>query len=221
MATVTLDSGATVEIAENLYDFVRHEAIQGTDRTADEVFRLLGELVEEFDPRNKELLATRADYQTKIDQYYRQKRNGGWNPAAESADQDAAEFERFLVDIGYLGAETPVEFRMTTPQLDSEMDQNGPELVTPVTSTSMAVGGANARWGSLYDAYFLSDVHPEIDRETRRSERLQMVVEETNAFLSQHVARWENGRRFGDIIRYSVVRTQEGRYELYPRDRLL
>ena len=187
MAAVTLESGKVVEVAEILYNFVRDEALSGTDRTAEEVFRILGELVEEFDLKNRELLAKRAKYQKDVDEYYIEKRRGGWEATQESAERDAAEFERFLVDIGYLEAEEPIEFKMTTPQLDSEMDQNGPELVTPVTNAGMAVGGANARWGSLYDAYYLSDIHPGFDRETHRPRRLPMVVEETNSFLDQHV----------------------------------
>ena len=103
---------------------------------------------------------------------------------------------------------------MTTPQLDAEMDQNGPELVTPVNNASMAVGGANARWGSLYDAYFLSDVHPEIDRDAQRPARLRMVVEDTNAFLNEHVAGWEGGVRFGDIAAYSVATDDQGKRQL-------
>ena len=214
MTTITLASGAPVEIAEVLYEFVRDEVVTGTGWTADQVFSMLGKLVQEFDPRNRELLAKRTVRQREIDQYYISKRAAGWQPTSESASQDAAEFERFLVDIGYLEPERPIEFSMTTPQLDAEMDQNGPELVTPVTNASMAVGGANARWGSLYDAYFLSDIQPEIDREASRPARLRMVVERTNEFLDAHVAQWENGVGFNDIVSYSVRPNPQGTYEL-------
>ena len=214
MATVTLASGLMVESADLLYDFVRDEVTKGTDWTADEVFTILGQLLVEFEPNNRGLLAKRAEYQRKIDEYYIAKRRSGWQPNQESADQDAVEFERFLANIGYFAPEKPVDFKMTTPQLDLEMDLNGPELVTPVTIASMAVGGANARWGSLYDAYFLSDMHPEIDRETQRSQRLRMVLEETNSFLDQHVAQWEYNVSFGVIASYSVRTNTEERYEL-------
>ena len=180
MKTVTLASGASVEIEDALYEFVRDEAVQTTGRTVEDVFSILGELVLEFDPTNRELLAKRAGRQSTIDEYYIGKRKAGWMPTAESAAQDAADIGKFMVDQGYLEPENPIAFTMTTPSLDLEMSQNGPELVTPVNNASMAVGGANARWGSLYDAYFLSDIGQEIDRETRRVERLQMVVESMN-----------------------------------------
>ena len=214
MATITLASGARVEIADVLYDFVRDEAVTGTGWTANRLFGVLGELVQEFSPRNQELLAKRVSRQGQIDQYYISKRNGGWEPTHASAGQDAADLERFLVEIGYLEPEGSIEFSMTTPQLDADMDQNGPELVTPVNNASMAVGGANARWGSLYDAYFLSDVHPEIDREANRDARLRMVVDETTKFLDGHVAKWANGVGFKDIVSYSVRPNSQGTYEL-------
>ncbi|MCZ6875138.1 MAG: hypothetical protein O7G88_16705, partial [bacterium] len=217
MTTVTLASGAAVEIEQVLYAFVRDEAVTGTAWTADEVFRILGTLVQEFDPKNRELLAKRADCQSRIDAYYIGKRRAGWEPTAASAAQDAAEFERFLVDIGYLEPEPPIAFTMTTPQLDPEMDQNGPELVTPVSNASMAVGGANARWGSLYDAYFLSDIHQEIDREASRLARLRMVVHRTNEFLDSHVAQWEADLGFNDFVSYAVRPNPQGRYELFGR----
>ena len=218
MVTIRLGSGAAVEIAKVLYEFVRDEAVAGTRWTADQVFSMLGELVREFEPRNRELLAKRASRQRDIDQYYISKRSAGWAPTPESAGEDAAEFERFLVDIGYLEPErSPVSalgFSMTTPQLDQEMDQNGPELVTPVTNASMAVGGANARWCSLYDAYFLSDIHPEIDGAANRPARLKMVVETVNGFLDAHVAQWENGVGFNDITYYSLRLSPQGVHQL-------
>ncbi len=214
MAKVTLKSGAVLEVADVLYTFLQEEVLPGTGRTADAVFQTLGELVEEFGPRNQELLVARSQHQERVDQYYREKRRAGWQPTPESAEQDAAELERFLVEIGYLQPVKTPEFTMSTPALDAEMDLNGPELVTPVTNASMAVGGANARWGSLYDAYFLSDIDPEIDRESRRPERLRMVVEETNSFLEQHVAPWEGEIAYDDIRSYSVTRNPVGEYEL-------
>ena len=214
MAQLHAVSGNVIQVQDRLYEFVRDEALNGTRWTADEVFGILGELVEKFDSKNQELLTKRGALQSKIDTYYQEKRSEGWRPTAESADEDAGDFERFLIGIGYLKPYEPVDFQMTTPQLDPEMEQNGPELVTPVTIPSMAVGGANARWGSLYDAYFLSDLHPEIDRELQRPTRLRMVVEETNAFLNERVANWEGTGGFGDIASYSVTRNIQGKYEL-------
>ena len=103
---------------------------------------------------------------------------------------------------------------MTTPTLDSEMDQNGPELVTPVTNASMVVGGANARWGSLYDAYFLSDIHPELDQENNRPARLAMVVDSINSYMDEYIVSWENNIKFGDISSYQVNSNDAGQWEL-------
>ena len=214
MAVISLNSGSNLSVADVLFEFVRDEALAGSDLTAEEVFRMLGELVEEFEPRNRELLSSREAVQKQIDDYFIGKRGQGWRPIAESAAPDAQDLERFLVEIGYLSDQPGADLTMTTPQLDPEMDQNGPELVTPVTNASMAVGGANARWGSLYDAYFLSDIHPEIERQTQRDRRLRMVVEETNTFLDQHVAQWDSGAGFGDMVSYAVKPSASGRQEL-------
>ena len=213
MAQLELPSGNQVEIHDLLFEFVRDEVVPGTSWTAESIFRHLGELVEEFEPRNRALLDRRIEVQQQVDEYYRNKRAEGWRPSQEGTGKDAADLEQFLVDIGYLQAHGAVDFEMTTPQLDAEMDLNGPELVTPVSNASMAVGGANARWGSLYDAYFLSDVHPEIDRQAQRPARLRMVVEQTNAFFDEHVVQWNGADGIGDIRSFSV-RESGGRYEL-------
>ena len=213
MAQLELFSGNQVEIADLLFDFVRDEVVPGTGWSAEAIFRHLGELVEEFEPRNRALLERRAEVQQQIDDYYRQKKAGGWQPSHSTREQDAADLERFLIGIGYLQPDSPVDFEMTTPQLDPEMDLNGPELVTPVSNASMAVGGANARWGSLYDAYFLSDIHPEIGRQEQRPARLRMVVEETNAFFDAHVAQWSGASGIGDFSSFSAVESG-GRYDL-------
>ena len=214
MAQFELSSGNHVEVDDLLLEFVRDEVVPGTSWTAESIFRHLGELVEEFEPPNRALLEKRASVQQQIDDYYRGKRASGWLPSRENQEQDAAELEQFLIGIGYLQPDRSVDFEMTTPQLDLEMDLNGPELVTPVSNASMAVGGANARWGSLYDAYFLSDIHSEIDRQGQRPARLRMVVEETNAFFDQHVAQWDGADGIGAIKSFSVRQGEDGRYEI-------
>ena len=182
MVNVKIKSGSTLEVENALYNFVKEELVKNTDWDADSLFNVLGELVEKFGDKNQTLLNKRKEIQSSIDNYYVEKRKTGWEPTVDKSDQDAGELEKFLIEIGYLSSSSNPEFRMTTPNLDAEMDQNGPELVTPVSNASMVVGGANARWGSLYDAYFLSDIHAEIDKDSQRSERLRMVVDATNDF---------------------------------------
>ena len=217
MAQLQLPSGNPVEIDDLLFDFVQNEVTPGTPWSAETVFRHLGELVEEFDPPNRALLQRRENIQRQIDAWYQGKREAGWRPAPPSREQDAADLEAFLINIGYLQPDAPPDFEMTTPPLDPEMGQNGPELVTPVSNASMAVGGANARWGSLYDAWFLSDIRPEIDRQAQRPARLRMVVEQTNAFLDQNVAQWHNAAGIGEIQSFAVQQTPAGQYELIGR----
>ena len=214
MTTLTLPSGTSVEIDDELYEFVRDEVVPDTGKTVNEVFSILGDLVEQFGPENQELLDKRTSRQAKIDGYYQAKRKSGWEPTADSAAADAVALGQFLVDEGHLEPESTVHVGMTTPELDFEMSQNGPELVTPVNIASMAVGGANARWGSLYDAYFLSDINSEIDRDSSRAERLQMVVDRINEYLDSHVAQWENGVGFNDLVAYSVSKDSDGKYSL-------
>ena len=214
MTTLTLPSGTSVEIDDELYEFVRDEVVPDTGKTVDEVFSILGDLVEQFGPENQELLDKRTSRQAKIDGYYQAKRKSGWEPTADSAAADAVALGQFLVDEGHLEPESAVYVGMTTPELDFEMSQNGPELVTPVNIASMAVGGANARWGSLYDAYFLSDINSEIDRDSSRAERLQMVVDRINEYLDSHVAQWENGVGFNDLVAYLVSKDSDGKYSL-------
>ena len=218
MTTVKLPSGNSLEIEDALYAFVRDGLTPGTGKTVDEVVSILGAVVLEFEPKNLELLEKRTARQAKIDEYYVNKRKAGWEPSVESGMKDASDLGQFLVSEGFLESEAssadPRTFNMTTPELDFEMSQNGPELVTPVNIASMAVGGANARWGSLYDAYFLSDIHSEIDRDLNRVQRLQMVVDCTNQYLDEHVAQWEDGRSFSDMMSYVVRPNCYGKQEL-------
>ena len=112
MVQVTTTSGSSVHIDDQLYAFVRDEVLAGTDKTVDEIFGTLAELITEFEPKNRELLTRRTEHQTKIDSYYQEKRDGGWSPSPESAEQDAQELEKFLESIGYISPQQTIDLQM-------------------------------------------------------------------------------------------------------------
>lgn len=91
MTTLKLASGAYIEIDDLLYSFVRDEVVPDSGKSVDEVFNILGELVEQFGPKNLELLDKRTTRQAMIDEYYLAKRKAGWAPTADSASNDAVE----------------------------------------------------------------------------------------------------------------------------------
>jgi malate synthase len=135
-------------VAPLLYDFVSQEVLPGT-RVEPEVFwRGLAELIRELLPINRALLEKRDHLQGQIDAWHRQHPGSGF---------DAAAYERFLRDIGYLTAEGPA-FQVETAGVDSEIAHiAGPQLVVPVDNARYALNAANARWGSLYDALYGTD----------------------------------------------------------------
>ena len=145
-APVTVDR---LKIDRTLYDFVNREVLPGIHLEERQFWTGFAALVAKFAPRNAELLRRRDDLQAKIDAWHRQ------NPGASF---DRARYKTFLLDIGYLAPDGS-PFSIDTADVDPEIAHiAGPQLVVPVSNARYALNAANARWGSLYDALYGSDV---------------------------------------------------------------
>jgi malate synthase len=140
---------AGLKVDERLVLFIENEALPGLPVTAEEFWSGVAGVVRDFAPRNDLLLGVRDELQVKIDEWHR--RNG---PVAA----DPVGYEAFLREIGYLVPE-PGDFKIETTGLDPEITGIcGPQLVVPVSNARYALNAANARWGSLYDALYGTDV---------------------------------------------------------------
>lgn len=132
-------------------DFVENELLAELEIDAEQFWSGLEELIETLTPENKQLLAIRDELQENIDTYHSERRDKRWNADA---------YRQFLGDIGYLEA-TPEQFQIETTNVDPEIATiAGPQLVVPVSNARFALNAANARWGSLYDALYGTDVIP-------------------------------------------------------------
>lgn len=145
---------AGLQVAPEIVGLVEKEILPGLDVTAETIWNLLADLVAKFGPRNSQLLAKREELQAKID---------AWHLAEKGKPHDAAAYKSFLQEIGYLVPEGP-DFKVTTANVDPEIsDVAGPQLVVPVMNARYALNAANARWGSLYDALYGTDILSESD----------------------------------------------------------
>jgi len=143
-----------LQVAKEIFDLVANELIPGTGVTVEHFWASFEEILEDLTPKNRQLLQIRKDLQARIDAWHDQR-------AGETMDQ--AEYKAFLQEIGYLLKEGP-DFQIKTENVDPEIAlQAGPQLVVPVMNARFALNAANARWGSLYDALYGSDVIPEDD----------------------------------------------------------
>ncbi|OBH08405.1 malate synthase G [Mycobacterium sp. E1747] len=147
-------SAGNLRVARVLYDFVNNEALPGTDIDPDSFWAGVDKVVADLTPKNRDLLNRRDELQAQIDKWHRQR-------VIEPFDVDA--YRQFITEIGYLLPE-PDDFTITTSGVDDEITTTaGPQLVVPVLNARFALNAANARWGSLYDALYGTDVIPEDD----------------------------------------------------------
>ncbi|MEQ4518127.1 malate synthase G [Pseudarthrobacter sp. B907] len=143
-----------LNVAEELYAFVRDEALPGTGIEAEAFWAGAAELISEFSPKVQELLDIRDRTQQQIDEYHRSR---------GAAPVDPEEYEDFLRSIGYL-VEEPGDFTISTERVDPEIATvSGAQLVVPLLNARFAANAANARWGSLYDALYGTDVIDDAD----------------------------------------------------------
>jgi malate synthase len=171
-----------LRIAQTLYDFINNEALPGTDIDPDTFWSGVDKVVADLTPKNQELLAHRDELQAQIDKWHRHR-------VIEPLDPEA--YKQFLTEIGYLQPE-PDDFTITTSGVDDEITtMAGPQLVVPVLNARFALNAANARWGSLYDALYGTDVIPEDDGAEKTSEynkvRGDKVIAYARNFLDEAV----------------------------------
>ncbi|MBZ9539867.1 malate synthase G [Modicisalibacter tunisiensis] len=143
-----------LQVAAELDRFITDEALPGTGVDPEAFWAGVDALVHDLAPTNRDLLAERDRLQGELD---------AWHQAHPGPVRDMAAYQAFLREQGYLAAD-PGEVRVTTADVDAEIAvQAGPQLVVPVNNARYALNAANARWGSLYDALYGSDVISEAD----------------------------------------------------------
>ncbi|MFD2755008.1 malate synthase G [Comamonas terrae] len=138
-----------LQVATELYNFVNTQVLPGTGVNQEAFWKGFDEIVADLAPKNAALLAERDRLQAELDT---------WHKANPGPITDMAAYRQFLTTIGYL-VESPKGAKATTENVDAELAvQAGPQLVVPILNARYALNAANARWGSLYDALYGTDV---------------------------------------------------------------
>ncbi len=175
-------SGLQVDAA--LAAFIENEVVSPLGQDLGQFWAGFAALVERFVPVNRALLAKRDALQAQID---------AWHAARAGQSIDGAEYQAFLREIGYLVPE-PAPFQVGTQNVDPEIaTMAGPQLVVPVLNARFLLNAANARWGSLYDAYYGTDA---LDAAPARpggydEVRGAAVIAAVRKFLNSAIPGWE------------------------------
>ena len=165
-----------LKISSRLFDFINNEVIPGTTINSDEFWIKFAKIVHELAPLNKSLIQKREDIQKKIDAWHKQNKDKELNKK---------EYTEFLKSISYI-AEEKEDFSIETSDVDSEISSiAGPQLVVPVDNARYALNAANARWGSLYDALYGTDVIPGDKGKGYNEERGNKVIAYVRKFLDE------------------------------------
>ncbi|MDC0164427.1 malate synthase G [Candidatus Pelagibacter bacterium] len=165
-----------LKISSILFDFINNEVVPETAINSDEFWIKFAKIVHELAPLNKSLIQKREDIQKKIDAWHKQNKDKELNKK---------EYTEFLKSISYI-IEEKEDFNIETADVDSEISSiAGPQLVVPVDNARYALNAANARWGSLYDALYGTDVIPGDKGKGYNEERGNKVIAYVRKFLDE------------------------------------
>tara|TARA_B100001057_G_scaffold33204_1_gene30155 strand:+ start:42 stop:2201 length:2160 start_codon:yes stop_codon:yes gene_type:complete len=169
-----------LEVSKDLSEFVNNELLKDTDVSVKTFWLGFEKTLNELAPKNKELINVRKNLQDKIDD---------WHVKNKGKEIDLNEYKKFLLEIGYLKKEGP-DFKIETQNVDEEITNiAGPQLVVPIMNERYALNAANARWMSLYDSLYGTDVIEQSeDSVSERYDPLrgEMVIKYGRNFLDKH-----------------------------------
>ena len=188
----------SLSVSIKLDEFLTSEVLPDLNITSDHFWQSLESIVQEFGPRNRELLGLRETIQQKIDD---------WHLSNKGQTHDFESYKSFLKEIGYL-TEDKGEFTIETQNVDPEIATiAGPQLVVPVMNARFALNAANARWGSLYDALYGTDMIPEDDGAIRAGAynpvRGDKVIAFAKNFLDEHFPLSQGS--YNDVSSFSLA----------------
>ena len=169
----------TLSVSKNLADFVKNELLTGLDVNEKDFWDGFDKSINELAPINKKLLEVRETLQSEIDLWLKKNRNGKFNHQ---------EYKNFLKEIGYLKEEGN-DFKIDTKKLDSEISSiAGPQLVVPIMNSRYTLNAANARWVSLYDSLYGTDLIESEETGSQKYDPLrgQEVIRYAREFLNDH-----------------------------------
>ena len=187
----------SLSVSTDLESFLRSEVLPGLDLSEEHFWISLEKIINEFSPKNKTLLGERESMQEQID---------AWHLANPGQEKNLDIYKNFLKEIGYL-LEEGGDFKITTENVDPEIASiAGPQLVVPVMNARFALNAANARWGSLYDALYGTDMISEENGASRAGAynpvRGDKVIEFAKKFLDENFA--INNASYADVNSFNI-----------------
>ena len=194
-------SKANLQVSQCLADFIEFEVLPDTGLNATDFWLRFSQIINNLAPENNQLLKTRDQLQDKIDQWHKNHQGDPFN---------FEQYKQFLKDINYL-VPTVNDFKITTKNVDDELASlAGPQLVVPIMNARFALNAVNARWGSLYDALYGSDVisdkNGEGQAETYNPARGAKVIAFAKNFLDQTIPLTSGSHK--DAVDYQLTQEQ-------------
>ena len=207
-----------LQIAKNLLSFVNDELLKGTEISAEKFWSGFDKAVHELAPTNRKLIGIREDLQKKIDD---------WHLKNKGKEINISEYKKFLKEIDYLKNEGP-DFKIETNKVDDEITKiAGPQLVVPIMNARYTLNAANARWVSLYDSLYGTDI---IESEEGGSERYdpnrgQEVIKYVREFFDKHIpikgTSWKNIAGLKIINKDLVILKDDYEYKLVDENKFI
>ena len=187
----------SLKVSQELDNFLTDELLPGLDISQDAFWESFERVLDEFGPRNKELLAKRTEIQKTID---------NWHISKKGSPHNHDEYVNFLKEIGYL-LEEGDDFEITTQNVDEEIALvAGAQLVVPIMNARFSLNATNARWGSLYDALYGTDMISEEEGAEKSGPynpvRGNKVIEFSKNFLDESVPL--SSGKYADVTGFKI-----------------
>ncbi len=216
--SINYQSINNLKVSENLLSFVNNELLKNTDISSEKFWQEFDKIVHELSPKNKELIQIREELQKKID---------NWHINNKGKNTDLEEYKKFLKQIDYLKEEGS-DFKIETKNVDDEIAHiAGPQLVVPIMNARYTLNAANARWVSLYDSLYGTNI---IESEEGGSERYdpnrgQEVIKYVREFFDSYIpidgTSWKNIAGLKVVNKDLIISKDDYEYKLKDKDKFV